>query len=148
MHFSIIFWLHSILYSCNIKRCFIFIKHIFFSLANQCKKCDRTMIDDMGYKRPNAETFQKYISFFLNDLPGFECAKAGRPSYAAVNCKFNQLTLNLAEWEEKKTFLLFLFHLCFFLVSRRVYASKMIQPFHILWVIIRLLQRLMTSIQR
>lgn len=72
------------------------------------------MIDDMGYKRPNAETFQKYISFFLNDLPGFECAKAGRPSYAAVNCKFNQLTLNLAEWEEKKTFLLFLFHLCFF----------------------------------
>lgn len=79
---------------CNIKHCFIFIEHI-LSVASQCRRCDRTIIDDMGYKRPNAETFQKYVPFFLNDLPSADCAKAGRPSYAAVNNAIAEINLTL-----------------------------------------------------
>lgn len=32
--------------------------------------------------RPTQETFEKYVPFFLSDLPGAECAKAGRAAYA------------------------------------------------------------------
>lgn len=34
--------------------------------------------------RPTAETFDRYLTNFLSDLPHDQCAKAGRASYANV----------------------------------------------------------------
>lgn len=50
------------------------------SKSSDCLPCERQFTDD-GL-RPNSETFDKYVPFFLSDLPDAECAKAGRPSYA------------------------------------------------------------------
>ncbi|XP_055914958.1 NPC intracellular cholesterol transporter 1 homolog 1b [Eupeodes corollae] len=49
------------------------------SYAEECISCPRSFSED-GL-RPTAETFDKYIPFFLSDLPDSDCAKAGRPSY-------------------------------------------------------------------
>lgn len=49
-----------------------------------CIKCPREFIANMTTKRPTPDTFDKYISFFLNDIPTDTCAKAGRPAYAQV----------------------------------------------------------------
>lgn len=35
--------------------------------------------------RPTKETFDKYLTFFLNDLPDENCAKAGKASYGNVS---------------------------------------------------------------
>lgn len=32
--------------------------------------------------RPAEDTFNKYVAFFLNDLPNEDCSKAGRASYS------------------------------------------------------------------
>lgn len=45
-------------------------------------ECPREF-DENGV-RPTKETFNKYLTFFLNDLPDEGCAKAGRASYANV----------------------------------------------------------------
>lgn len=49
------------------------------SYADECISCPRSFSED-GL-RPTAETFDKYIPFFLSDLPDADCAKAGRPPY-------------------------------------------------------------------
>ncbi|XP_055844518.1 NPC intracellular cholesterol transporter 1 homolog 1b [Episyrphus balteatus] len=49
------------------------------SYAEECVTCPRSYSED-GL-RPTPETFNKYIPFFLSDLPDADCAKAGRPSY-------------------------------------------------------------------
>ncbi|GAB0099118.1 Niemann-Pick C1 protein [Sergentomyia squamirostris] len=47
-----------------------------------CLNCDRTITD----LRPDRETFEKYFSNFLSDLPHEGCAKAGRAAYvSAIN---------------------------------------------------------------
>uniref|UniRef100_A0A0K8UN34 Niemann-Pick C1 protein n=1 Tax=Bactrocera latifrons TaxID=174628 RepID=A0A0K8UN34_BACLA len=50
------------------------------SKEDDCVSCTREFSED-GL-RPTPETFQKYIPFFVSDLPDSECAKAGRASYA------------------------------------------------------------------
>ncbi|KAH8318213.1 hypothetical protein KR074_002432, partial [Drosophila pseudoananassae] len=50
------------------------------SKSDDCLPCERGFTEN-GL-RPDAETFSKYIPFFLFDLPDAECAKAGRASYA------------------------------------------------------------------
>lgn len=49
-----------------------------------CISCPRNFVANVTTKRPTTETFGKYISFFLNDIPNSDCAKAGRPAYAPV----------------------------------------------------------------
>lgn len=46
----------------------------------ECTPCPRETTED-GL-RPTQETFEKYIPFFLSDLPDAVCAKAGRAAYA------------------------------------------------------------------
>ncbi|KAH8387081.1 hypothetical protein KR093_004563 [Drosophila rubida] len=50
------------------------------SKSDDCLPCEREFTED-GL-RPSSATFDKYVPFFLSDLPDAECAKAGRPSYA------------------------------------------------------------------
>ncbi|KAH8392947.1 hypothetical protein KR200_001327 [Drosophila serrata] len=50
------------------------------SKSDDCLPCERGFTEN-GL-RPDVETFNKYIPFFLFDLPDAECAKAGRASYA------------------------------------------------------------------
>ncbi|XP_062139723.1 NPC intracellular cholesterol transporter 1 homolog 1b [Drosophila sulfurigaster albostrigata] len=50
------------------------------SKSSDCSPCEREFTED-GL-RPSSDTFDKYVPFFLSDLPDAECAKAGRPSYA------------------------------------------------------------------
>ncbi|ALC49360.1 Npc1b [Drosophila busckii] len=50
------------------------------SKSDDCLPCVREFSED-GL-RPSPETFDKYVPFYLSDLPDAECAKAGRPSYA------------------------------------------------------------------
>ncbi|KAH8291659.1 hypothetical protein KR018_010859 [Drosophila ironensis] len=50
------------------------------SKSDDCLPCERSFTEN-GL-RPDAETFSKYIPYFLFDLPDAECAKAGRASYA------------------------------------------------------------------
>lgn len=56
----------------------------FFCIGNsaECIPCPRDFLDN-GL-RPTKETFDKYLTFFLNDLPDENCAKAGRAAYANV----------------------------------------------------------------
>lgn len=55
------------------------------SKSDDCLPCERSFTED-GL-RPSSETFDKYMPFFLSDLPDAECAKAGRASYADVSTK-------------------------------------------------------------
>lgn len=55
-----------------------------FLLDLECTVCPREFDADHLSKRPTKETFNKYLSFFLNDLPDANCAKAGRPAYLQV----------------------------------------------------------------
>lgn len=48
---------------------------------SRCVKCQRNF-ENNGI-RPTEATFNKYISFFLSDLPDENCAKAGRAAYSA-----------------------------------------------------------------
>lgn len=49
--------------------------------TSACKPCEREF-DETGI-RPTVETFNKFIPYFLSDLPDENCAKAGRAAYAA-----------------------------------------------------------------
>lgn len=51
------------------------------SPTSACVKCEREF-EENGI-RPTVETFNKYIPFFLSDLPDENCAKAGRAAYSA-----------------------------------------------------------------
>jgi Niemann-Pick C1 protein len=59
--------------------------HLFYlapsSPSSACAPCDRKF-EENGI-RPTIETFNKYIPFFLSDLPDENCAKAGRAAYSA-----------------------------------------------------------------
>ncbi|EDW75199.1 uncharacterized protein Dwil_GK19822 [Drosophila willistoni] len=50
------------------------------SKSEDCLPCERSFTED-GL-RPDEATFNKYVSYFLFDLPDAECAKAGRAAYA------------------------------------------------------------------
>ncbi|EDV95122.1 NPC intracellular cholesterol transporter 1 homolog 1b [Drosophila grimshawi] len=50
------------------------------SKSDDCLPCEREFSEN-GL-RPSSDTFDKYVPFFLSDLPDAECAKAGRASYA------------------------------------------------------------------
>ncbi|XP_053973229.1 NPC intracellular cholesterol transporter 1 homolog 1b-like [Hylaeus volcanicus] len=45
--------------------------------VDTCKECDIRKTDS----RPDANSFRKYIPYFLEDIPDENCAKSGRPSY-------------------------------------------------------------------
>lgn len=50
----------------------------------ECMKCSREFDMNAGIQRPTEDTFNKYLSFFLNDLPYYECVKAGHAAYSTV----------------------------------------------------------------
>lgn len=50
----------------------------------ECIDCEKTFEVIDGVSRPTKETFDKYLSYFLKDLPFDNCAKAGRPAYLKV----------------------------------------------------------------
>ncbi|XP_037082633.1 NPC intracellular cholesterol transporter 1-like [Pollicipes pollicipes] len=53
-------------------------------LDKDCQKCQMGFTDNL--RRPDQESFQAYISFFLNDNPGETCPKGGHAAYGdAVN---------------------------------------------------------------
>lgn len=58
-----------------------------------CSSCPRKfqVSENSGVKRPDEETFNNYLSFFLNDVPDVNCAKAGKAAYSSVsaNTKFH-----------------------------------------------------------
>lgn len=54
---------------------------VFKAPASACTPCERHFDNETGI-RPTEETFNKYIPFFLSDLPDENCAKAGRAAYA------------------------------------------------------------------
>ncbi|XP_070161109.1 NPC intracellular cholesterol transporter 1 homolog 1b [Polyergus mexicanus] len=45
----------------------------------QCEEC-KIVIDNIT-SRPNKKDFRKYISYFINDIPDEQCAKAGKAAY-------------------------------------------------------------------
>jgi Niemann-Pick C1 protein len=51
------------------------------SPTSACAPCERNF-EENGI-RPTVETFNKFIPFFLSDLPDENCAKAGRAAYSA-----------------------------------------------------------------
>lgn len=60
-----------------------------FLVQFDCVECNRTLVtSDDGIVRPSKETFDKYLTFFLSDLPSSFCAKAGRAAYSRV-CLFD-----------------------------------------------------------
>lgn len=70
-----------------------------------CTECARTYIEHAGYQRPDEKTFNRYLSFFLSDLPNEDCAKAGRPSYGAVILNQNKTSIifyDLSVWKSRK----------------------------------------------
>lgn len=50
-----------------------------------CQSCEREFIVTSGIRRPTSETFNKYLPFFLQDIPESNCAKAGKAAYSDVN---------------------------------------------------------------
>lgn len=56
-----------------------------------CKFCKREFHIENGVKRPKADTFDRYIPVFLQDIPTENCAKAGKPAYS--NVRFNPLRM-------------------------------------------------------
>ncbi|XP_055384891.1 NPC intracellular cholesterol transporter 1 homolog 1b isoform X2 [Condylostylus longicornis] len=48
--------------------------------SDSCEPCEIKFSDDNV--RPTEETFNKYLIFFLSDIPDAKCAKAGRAAYA------------------------------------------------------------------
>lgn len=51
-----------------------------FPVVDKCNVCD---IGKNEF-RPDANSFRKYIPYFLEDIPNEACAKSGRPSYLDV----------------------------------------------------------------
>lgn len=50
-----------------------------------CAICPREFHEEKDVKRPTSETYHKYLSFFLSDVPDPQCAKAGKAAYSNVN---------------------------------------------------------------
>lgn len=59
-----------------------------------------------GVKRPTKDTYDKFLSFFLSDIPDVNCAKAGKAAYSNVFGK-NQLNLFFHSSIEEFQFILF-----------------------------------------
>ena len=57
-----------------------------------CDPCPRAFEEISGINRPTVETYEKYLPFFLEDIPDPNCAKAGKAAYYNVrqNSKQNQ----------------------------------------------------------
>lgn len=55
-----------------------------FTSDSSCKLCPREFHIENGIKRPTKETFDKYLAFFLKDIPDESCAKAGKAAYSSV----------------------------------------------------------------
>lgn len=57
-----------------------------FSIAldSDCILCPREFHIENGIKRPTKATFDKYLTFFLSDIPQSNCAKAGKAAYSNV----------------------------------------------------------------
>ncbi|XP_066583703.1 NPC intracellular cholesterol transporter 1 homolog 1b-like isoform X2 [Prorops nasuta] len=54
-----------------------------------CKKCDISTNELVS--RPDSLSFEKYISYFVSDIPDADCSKAGRPSYRdAINYYYKE----------------------------------------------------------
>ncbi|XP_065080828.1 NPC intracellular cholesterol transporter 1 isoform X3 [Ochlerotatus camptorhynchus] len=52
------------------------------------QSCGKCSINMTSWNRPNEPSFQRYVSFFLQDNPDADCAKAGHAAYgSAVNLK-------------------------------------------------------------
>lgn len=49
-----------------------------------CASCPRDIDEYAGIQRPTKETFDKYLNYFLNDVPDPNCAKAGKAAYSSV----------------------------------------------------------------
>lgn len=58
------------------------ITKILLFLAARCKSC-ATQLDERT-RRPSKDTFDKYVSFFLNDNPDDSCAIGGHGAYGQV----------------------------------------------------------------
>lgn len=54
------------------------------NLDGNCLLCDKMDEEYLGVKRPTVETYEKYLSFFLKDIPDVNCAKAGKAAYSNV----------------------------------------------------------------
>ena len=56
-----------------------------------CASCNITLSPEN--KRPDAKSFNRYVSFFLQDNPGTNCAKAGHAAYSqGVNYNISRTT--------------------------------------------------------
>lgn len=63
----------------------------FFSDSRTCSSCN--IVLDPTNNRPNVTDFEKYVSFFLQDNPDSDCAKAGHAAYGpGVNLRTNSKT--------------------------------------------------------
>ncbi|XP_055296529.1 NPC intracellular cholesterol transporter 1 homolog 1b [Sitodiplosis mosellana] len=51
------------------------------SSNSSCAFCTKAREENLLIKRPSVETFEKYLPFFLQDIPDSFCAKAGKPAY-------------------------------------------------------------------
>lgn len=57
-------------------------KHFLPIAAFDCEICEREFEKNITYKRPTSSTFNKYLQYFLNDIPTEHCAKAGHAAYS------------------------------------------------------------------
>lgn len=62
---------------------------------SSCESCEREFSVESGIRRPTPETFDKYLPFFLQDIPDSNCAKAGKAAYSDVNLIYIFLQLNV-----------------------------------------------------
>lgn len=91
-HFHIYFIYYKAKLHIN-KRLIAFFKHFFHSnLVSTCIKlvaadcdlyCEKTIMPNTS--RPDAATFNHYLSFFLQDNPDAICSKAGHAAYSNVS---------------------------------------------------------------
>lgn len=64
---------------------FIWFSNDSFSHSDgNCDSCPRAFHETLGVKRPTEETYNKYLPFFLEDIPDPNCAKAGKAAYSNV----------------------------------------------------------------
>lgn len=58
-------------------------------------KCAREFNMNAGVQRPTEDTFNRYLTFFLSDLPYYDCVKAGHASYSTVDFFFETSPNNI-----------------------------------------------------
>ena len=66
----------------------------FLVLESRCPLCPREFHIENGVKRPTIETFNKYLPYFLMDIPDAQCAKAGKAAYSSVRLQFSTKKMN------------------------------------------------------